>query len=216
MEAEGLTIEPSGDVRDGAGHFHVTVDASCVAPGEQIPKDGSHLRFEDGASEAELDLPAGEHTLCLQAGDGAHTALDLTDEITITVAGGAGTASGGYQFDGVGFDWKAAYVHDDLSGRVCGDPFKTPWIVSVTETNTVDPSNTGTWTVEVDLPGPNVETVGSRASDLPGYSEAQLASTVGLTFLPGQPPRLRVARLGHGLGPRRATVSLTPATGCEK
>ena len=32
-----------------------------------------------------LDLAPGEHTLCLQVGDGAHTALDLTSEITVNV-----------------------------------------------------------------------------------------------------------------------------------
>jgi hypothetical protein len=52
-----------------------------------------HRHVDDGASEAELDLPAGEHTLCLQAGDGEHAALDLTDEITITVVGAGGAAT---------------------------------------------------------------------------------------------------------------------------
>ncbi|WP_114594048.1 DUF4399 domain-containing protein [Euzebya pacifica] len=39
----------------------------------------------DGSTSAELELEPGEHTLCLQDGDGEHTALDLTDEITVTV-----------------------------------------------------------------------------------------------------------------------------------
>jgi uncharacterized protein DUF4399 len=90
MEADGFTIEPAGEVREGTGHFHLMVDAGCVAPGQEIPEDGSHVHFGDGATEADLDLPPGEHTLCLQAGDGAHTALDLTDEITITVVGPGG------------------------------------------------------------------------------------------------------------------------------
>ena len=63
-------------------------DADCVAAGEQIPQDDAHRHYADGATETELDLPAGEHTLCLQAGDGEHTALDLTHEITITVGAG--------------------------------------------------------------------------------------------------------------------------------
>lgn len=33
-----------------------------------------------------MPLEPGEHSLCLQTGDGVHTALDLTDEISITVA----------------------------------------------------------------------------------------------------------------------------------
>lgn len=87
MEANGFSIEPAGSVREGAGHFHLMVDASCLAAGQVIPEDAEHLHFGDGATETEVDLPAGEHTLCLQAGDGAHTALPLTDRVTITVAG---------------------------------------------------------------------------------------------------------------------------------
>lgn len=87
MEADGFTIEPAGELADGAGHLHLIVDAACVPAGEQIPADETHVRLADGASQTELSLSAGEHTLCLQAGDGQHAALALTDEITVTVAG---------------------------------------------------------------------------------------------------------------------------------
>lgn len=70
---------------DGAGHMHVMVDVGCVTVGEVIPSDDSHLHFGDGSTSTELELEPGEHTLCLQAGDGEHTAMDVTDEITITV-----------------------------------------------------------------------------------------------------------------------------------
>jgi hypothetical protein len=86
MEATGFTIEPAGEVKAGAGHFHIIVDGDCVAPGQVIPKDDTHLHYGMAQTEAELTLAAGSHTLCLQAGDGAHTALDLTDKITIEVA----------------------------------------------------------------------------------------------------------------------------------
>jgi hypothetical protein len=94
MEADGFTIEPAGDVRQGAGHFHLMVDASCVPRGQTIPEDGNHLHFGDGSTQTELDLPPGEHTLCLQAGDGGHAALELTDEITVTVAEPGGGIGG--------------------------------------------------------------------------------------------------------------------------
>jgi hypothetical protein len=87
MEAEGLVVEAAGEAREGAGHFHLIVDADCLAAGETIPADERHRHLADGANETALTLEPGEHTLCLQAGDGAHEALDLTDEITITVAG---------------------------------------------------------------------------------------------------------------------------------
>lgn len=70
---------------DGSGHVHVMVDVGCVAVGETIPNDETHLHFGDGSTSADLELEPGEHTLCLQAGDGEHTAMDVTDEITITV-----------------------------------------------------------------------------------------------------------------------------------
>jgi hypothetical protein len=85
MEATGFTIEPAGEVKEGAGHFHIIVDGDCVAVGQVIPKDDTHLHYGMGQTEAEITLGAGSHTLCLQAGDGAHTALDLTDKITIEV-----------------------------------------------------------------------------------------------------------------------------------
>lgn len=88
MMAVNFTIEPAGEVRAGAGHFHIMIDVPCVTPGEVIPSDDSHLHFGQGQTSAELELAAGEHTLCLQAGDGAHVALDLTDTISITVEAG--------------------------------------------------------------------------------------------------------------------------------
>jgi hypothetical protein len=100
MEADGFTIEQAGQVREGAGHLHLMVDADCVSPGEQIPEDEAHLHFGDGATETQLELPAGEHTLCLQAGDGNHTALDLTDEITIMVAGPGAMAGEEQEWEG--------------------------------------------------------------------------------------------------------------------
>jgi hypothetical protein len=80
-----FALEPAGEVHEHAGHLHVMVDTPCVQAGQPIPKDGQHLHFGKGQTEGSIDLPAGEHTLCLQAGDGSHTALDLTDEITVTV-----------------------------------------------------------------------------------------------------------------------------------
>ncbi|MDP1819195.1 MAG: DUF4399 domain-containing protein [Acidimicrobiales bacterium] len=86
MEANGVEIEPAGEVRDGAGHFHLMVDAPCLEPGEVIPKDDAHLHFGDGSTETDLELSPGEHTLCLQVGDGAHEALPVTHLVTVVIA----------------------------------------------------------------------------------------------------------------------------------
>jgi Domain of unknown function (DUF4399) len=109
MEAAGFTVEPAGDVSDGAGHFHLIVDDACLPTGEQIPADETHIHLADGASETELDLEAGEHTLCLQAGDGQHAALGLTDEITITVDGADGTTTEAEEAEEPIEDWQGTY-----------------------------------------------------------------------------------------------------------
>jgi hypothetical protein len=86
MTASNFTIEPAGDVHTGAGHFHVMVDVGCVAAGTPIPKDDSHVHLGKAQLSTELVLSPGPHKLCLQLGDGAHTALGITDEISITVS----------------------------------------------------------------------------------------------------------------------------------
>ena len=86
MAAEGITIEEAGDVHDDAGHLHVIADAGCVAPGDAVARDADHVHFGGGQAEGTIYLEPGTHELCLQAGDGAHTALDATDTATVTVA----------------------------------------------------------------------------------------------------------------------------------
>lgn len=85
MVADGVTIEPAGDVHEGAGHFHVLADAGCAATGEAIAKDADHVHFGKAQTEGRIYLGPGEHELCLQVGDGAHHALDVTDTVTVNV-----------------------------------------------------------------------------------------------------------------------------------
>lgn len=88
MGAEGLTIEPAGDVHEHAGHFHILIDAPFIEPGEIIPKDDTHLHFGQAQTSAELTLTPGDHVLRLQFADGAHTALEgdqYRAEITVHV-----------------------------------------------------------------------------------------------------------------------------------
>jgi len=84
--AEGVTIEESGEVTEGAGHYHVLVDTEPVEPGETIPSDDAHVHYGTGQTDGVLELEPGEHTLHLQVGDGEHTAMDLTDAVEVTVA----------------------------------------------------------------------------------------------------------------------------------
>jgi hypothetical protein len=85
MTAVGVAIEPAGEVREGAGHFHVIADAGCTAPGVPIERDADHVHFGQAQTDGKIYLEPGEHDLCLQVGDGEHNAMELTDEVTITV-----------------------------------------------------------------------------------------------------------------------------------
>ncbi|MDE0630524.1 MAG: DUF4399 domain-containing protein, partial [Caldilineaceae bacterium] len=61
MAATGLVVEPSGEVNDGAGHFHILVDTDFIPAGEIIPTDERHLHYGKGQTTATLELEPGEH-----------------------------------------------------------------------------------------------------------------------------------------------------------
>ncbi|MCY4078891.1 MAG: DUF4399 domain-containing protein [Caldilineaceae bacterium] len=91
MAATGLTVEPSGEVNEGAGHFHILVDTDFTPAGQVIPTDEQNLHYGQGQTTATLELEPGEHTLRLQFADGLHTALEgdqYTDTITVVVVAG--------------------------------------------------------------------------------------------------------------------------------
>ncbi len=86
--AEDFTIEPAGEIHEGAGHLHLMIDTACLEPSTIIPADDNHVHFGKAQTEAELELAPGEHTICLQAADGGHAALEgegMTQVIKITV-----------------------------------------------------------------------------------------------------------------------------------
>ncbi|WP_396610886.1 DUF4399 domain-containing protein [Haloferax sp. S1W] len=84
--ADGVTIEQSGAVNDGAGHYHILVDTDPVTPGEVIPSDDSHIHYGSGQTDGVLELEPGDHTLHLQVGDGVHKAMDLVETVEVTVS----------------------------------------------------------------------------------------------------------------------------------
>lgn len=88
MAAEGIAVEPAGEVKEGSGHFHILVNADFVETGQVIPTDEKHLHYGTGATEAELALKPGTYTLRLQFANGAHITMDgdeYRDEIQVTV-----------------------------------------------------------------------------------------------------------------------------------
>ena len=100
MTAAGLVVEPSGDINEGAGHFHILVDTDFIPAGQVIPTDEQHLHFGQGQTEISLELEPGAHTLRLQFADGAHIALEgdqYRDTITVVVEAGTGSPSVGFE-----------------------------------------------------------------------------------------------------------------------
>ncbi|MEZ4661173.1 MAG: DUF4399 domain-containing protein [Caldilineaceae bacterium] len=97
MLANGLTVEPAGDIHAGAGHFHILVDTDFVPAGDVIITDDQHLHYGKGQITTTLELAPGEHVLRLQFANGAHIALDgdqYRDEITVNVQANARTLDG--------------------------------------------------------------------------------------------------------------------------
>lgn len=91
MAAEGLTVEPAGEIHEESGHFHILIDTDFVPPGELLPFDEQHLHFGRGQLTTTVELEPGVHTLRLQFANGAHIALEgdaYRDEITVTVEAG--------------------------------------------------------------------------------------------------------------------------------
>jgi hypothetical protein len=87
VAVQDFELGPAGSFSEGRGHLHVLVDVGCVEPGRSIPGGDGYVHLQMGEPSLELELEPGEHTLCVQAGDGTHVALDLTDQVTIEVAG---------------------------------------------------------------------------------------------------------------------------------
>jgi hypothetical protein len=89
---EGFGITPAattGKGRHTAGHHHLLVDMKELpSMNDEIPRNHYCRHFDDGETEAILDLPPGQHTLQLLLGDESHEPQDpplLSEKITITV-----------------------------------------------------------------------------------------------------------------------------------
>jgi len=75
MAATGLSVEPAGSLDEGAGHFHLLIDAPFIADGTPIPNDATHIHLGKAQLTTTVTLEAGEHLLRLQFADGLHRAL---------------------------------------------------------------------------------------------------------------------------------------------
>lgn len=89
---EGFGITPAGTegkIRHKAGHHHLLIDVDKPPDLDNpIPRDEHHLHFDQGETEAVLELPPGKHTLQLLLGDEDHEPQDpalMSEKITVRV-----------------------------------------------------------------------------------------------------------------------------------
>lgn len=92
--SSGVTVAavPPGElkpeqVRAGMIHYHIAIDADCLAADTVIPKADPWVHFGDGKNVIEMSLAPGAHRLTVQAGDDMHrTIAGLCETINVTVA----------------------------------------------------------------------------------------------------------------------------------
>ncbi len=88
VKVEGFTVvKADGDVSGKTGHLHLFVDRDPVAAGTVVPKEDGIIHSADAVTSVP-GLAAGEHTIWVVAGDGAHKAFDplIADKVVVTVA----------------------------------------------------------------------------------------------------------------------------------
>jgi Domain of unknown function (DUF4399) len=86
----GMGVAPAGSDRENSGHHHLLIDTELPPLDQEIPNDFNHLHFGAGQTEAEVNLPPGEHTLQLLLGDKGHIPHSppiMSDPIRVRVVG---------------------------------------------------------------------------------------------------------------------------------
>lgn len=89
----GMGVAPAGSQIENTGHFHLLIDLAEMPDFDQpLPANDQIRHYGKGQTQAELDLPEGEHTLQLVLADHAHVPHDppvVSDVIRIVVANDA-------------------------------------------------------------------------------------------------------------------------------
>jgi len=85
MGVHGMKVHAAGEVIEGTGHHHLVIDGSFFPQGETVAKDGTHLHFGKGQTEAAVHLTPGDHTLTLQFADGHHQSYGKALSETIRI-----------------------------------------------------------------------------------------------------------------------------------
>lgn len=93
----GMGVAPAGSDKENSGHHHLLIDSELPPLDQEIPNDFNHLHFGSGQTEAEVELPPGEHTLQLLLGDKKHIPHSppvMSERIRVSVVeSGTGSAA---------------------------------------------------------------------------------------------------------------------------
>jgi len=86
----GMGVAPALTAKDLTGHHHLLIDTELSAEEMKfaIPNDDKHVHYGTGATEAQLMLPAGQHTLQIVFGNKNHEQFSppiMSKKITINV-----------------------------------------------------------------------------------------------------------------------------------
>ncbi|MEL6920803.1 MAG: DUF4399 domain-containing protein [Pseudomonadota bacterium] len=92
----GMGVAPAGVEKEGTGHHHLFVNRAPFLKGEDgaeeadlnIPADENHKHYGGGQTETTLELTPGKHTLQMVLGDQNHIPHNppvVSEVITITV-----------------------------------------------------------------------------------------------------------------------------------
>jgi len=86
---KGMGVAPAGVNHPNTGHHHLLIDVADLPDlGTPLPATDNIRHFGGGQTEAEITLPAGQHTLQLVFADYLHLAHErpvVSEKVTITV-----------------------------------------------------------------------------------------------------------------------------------
>ena len=87
---KGMGVAPAGTQREHTGHHHllINLDVETLNMQQPLPATEQIIHFGGGQTEAEIELPVGQHSLQLLLGNYAHVPHNkpvLSETIHITV-----------------------------------------------------------------------------------------------------------------------------------
>jgi len=158
----GMGVAPAGSDRENSGHHHLLIDTELPPLDQPIPNDFNHLHFGAGQTEAEVNLPPGEHTLQLLLGDKAHiphTPPLMSERIRVRVVdSGAGSVPGAARRHPSAPNAKVYFVYPTDGAYVTRTPTIRFGLVNMGVAPAgVEKPNTGHHHLMVDAPLPPLE-----------------------------------------------------------